>query len=222
MNLFDFPQILIILVLVTIAAIIYLVVRAEKKRTENLKNQAHMMGLSFSEKTPDDFLSSLSEFKLFSKGRSKKAYNLINGSAQGIPYSIFDYKYTVGAGKSSQTPMQTVFFAKKESLKLPKFSMAPEYFYHKIGDLLGSKDIDFTNKPIFSKKYILKGDDDTAIRNTFKEEILSFFERKKEKIAIEANSNKMIIYRPSKNIKPKDLTKFKDESIKIVGLFSEK
>ncbi len=220
MNLFDFPQIIIILVAVTIIGIIYLVARAEKKRTENLKNQAHMMGLSFSDKTPDDFISNLSEFKLFTKGHSKKAYNIIEGNAQGIQYSIFDYKYTVGAGKSSQTPTQTVFSAKKENLKLPKFSMTPEYFYHKIGDLLGSKDIDFADKPIFSKKYILKGDDETTIRNTFKEEILSFFERKKEKIAIEANNSKMIIYTPSKNIKPKELTKFKDESLKIVELFT--
>ncbi|MCK5474899.1 MAG: hypothetical protein KAI53_05835 [Candidatus Aenigmarchaeota archaeon] len=222
MDLFDGPVIIIILVAAAIIGIIYLVVRAEKKRTENLKTKAHMMGLSFSEKTPDDFISTLSEFKLFTEGHSKKAHNLIEGSAQGIQYSIFDYRYTVGAGKHSQTHIQTVFSAKKDNMKLPKFSMTPEYFYHKIGDLLGSKDIDFVNKPIFSKKYLLKGSDETAIRNTFKEEILSFFERKKEKIAIQANGNKMILYRPSKNIKPKDLTKFKDESIKIVELFSEK
>ncbi|NOR85498.1 hypothetical protein GQ473_05260 [archaeon] len=202
-----------------IIIIVFLVNRSAKKRTENLRTAAMMIGLSFVEKAPSDFLDKLSGFKLFNDGYSKKATNLIEGENSGIKFSIFDYKYTVGMGKHSRTYSQSVYFAEGDKINLPIFSLAPESFFDKIGDIVGFKDIDFDNHPIFSKNYLLKGEDEMSIRNTFNENILQFFENRKKKICVEANSNRLVIYNRSETIKPADLITFKDEMLKIVRLF---
>ena len=202
-----------------IVIIVFLVNRSAKKRTENFRNAAMVVGLNFVEKAPNDFLLKFSGFKLFNDGYSKKAKNLIEGEESGIKFSIFDYQYTVGMGKNSRTYSQSVYFAQSDNINLPTFSLGPESFFHKIGNIIGYKDIDFDIHPIFSKNYLLKGEDETAIRNAFSENVLQFFENKKKKYCVEANGNKLVIYNRSETIKPVDLIAFKDEMIKIVRLF---
>ena len=202
-----------------IILIVYLVIRSAKKRTENFRNAAMMIGLTFVEKVPSDFLFRLNGFKLFNSGYSKKATNLIAGEESGIKFSIFDYTYTVGMGKSSQTYSQSVYFAESDKINLPEFSMAPESFFHKIGNIIGYKDIDFDMHQNFSKNYLLKGEDENAIRIAFSENVLQFFENNKKKFCVEANGNRLVIYNRSKTIKPVDLIAFKDEMLKIVRLF---
>ena len=88
----DEPEIMIIFfgVIFVFVVIVFLVIRSAKKRTNNLRNEAMTIGLTFAEKAPKDFLFRLSGFKLFSEGYSKKATNLIEGEESGIIFSIFD------------------------------------------------------------------------------------------------------------------------------------
>lgn len=201
------------------AGIIVLVIIAEKKRVEGLLNLSRKMGFSFQAKVKENIIDQLSNFKLFTFGHSKKVYNLLKGRYNSIRWMIFDYRYTVGGGKSSRTYNQTVACVTDEEFKLPKFTIGPENFLHKIGDKLGMKDIDFEHNKNFSDKYYLKGDDENRIREIFNHQVLSFFENNNSMFNIEVDNNKMLFYRSSKRVKPVEFQTFLDDVSKSVKIF---
>jgi hypothetical protein len=92
-------------------------------------------------------------------------------------------------------------------LNFPKFELEPENTFHKIGQVFGYQDIDFESFPIFSKKYLLRGNDEAKIRELFTPEVIKFFERN-QNIHIEAQGNTLIFYRPSKRCKPDEIKGF--------------
>jgi hypothetical protein len=199
-----------------IGIVIFLTVSAAKKRAENLKKYAVRIGFNYSEKPSNPITN---DFNLFKKGRSRKSYNIMKGSRNGIPLTIFDYRYTTGGGKNSHTYIQTVIIAEPEK-NIPKFTLTPENFLHKIGSAFGYKDIDFDNYPIFSKRYFLRGENDTTIRQLFRPELLNYFERQKKRASIESNSKTLLYYFPSKKTKPEELNKFIEEFNRVIGMFN--
>ena len=52
--------------------------------------------------------SELSHLPLLSRGRARRLVNLIQGETDEAELAIFDYRYTVGSGKNSQTHRQSV------------------------------------------------------------------------------------------------------------------
>ena len=81
--------------------------------------------------------------------------------------------------------------------------------------------VNFDNHPVFSKKYILKGEDEAAIRCVFKKEVLNFLEQKEKKINIEGEKNRIIYYRLGKRIKPMEYKSFIEDAMKIADLFDK-
>ena len=73
----------------------------------------------------------------------------MKGSKNGFSLQVFDYKYTVGGGRSSHTYNQTVAYIKDMKVSLPFFTLGPENFFHKVGSVFGYKDIDFSSHPLF-------------------------------------------------------------------------
>ncbi len=213
-------EIIAILVMITFMALIGLSIRMEnKRRKENIKQTALSLGLSYMDKAPENFLSPLKTFNIFNDGYSKRPYNFMQWKKQDIDCSIFDYKYNSSTGPNGSIYSQTIFLVQTDKLNLTKFSMTPESIFNKIGNKLTKNDIDFDRYTNFSKKYHLKGKDEDAVRKVFTDEIMQFFEHKKERVSIEADGDKIIIYSRSKEIKPKEIHKFKDESLKIVNIF---
>lgn len=147
--------------------------------------------------------------------------NVMKGEMNRIHWTVFDYSYTISTGKSSATYTQTVAFAEMKDTTLPRFTLGPESFFHRIGNLFGYKDIDFENHPSFSKKYHLKGPDEQSIRHTFTPETLSYFESRTKPVNLEGDSSRMIIYNSGKIIKPEEIHHFIDGSSRIAGLFKK-
>ena len=208
---------IIIGIITVIALIIFAVWFYEKKRTEALQRIANALNFSFERKDDDSLLAIHSNFDLFSKGRSKKISNIMNGSSGDMDITIMDYQYTVGSGKNSSTYSQTVIVVQSKYLMLPPFNLSPENIFHKIGGIFGYKDIDFASHPKFSKQYLLRGDDEEAIRNTFSDELLGFYEKDKT-LSTESDHDKFIYYRAAKRLAPKDIQAFLQEAINLYGL----
>lgn len=187
-----------------IALIIYLVIRQEKKRREALLQKAQMRGFTFTQKGKLDQIGKAEEFHLFHIGHGKRIRNLMERNDQGVQSWLYDYQYTVGGGQNAHTHNQTVFQFQTERLKLPPFILRPENVFHKIGQSFGYKDIDFEPFPEFSKKYLLRGDDETAIRKFFNQEVIRWFEVEKRGV-VEGKGPFLICYRSSKRVRPDDL-----------------
>jgi len=209
---------LIITVFFSIAGlVIFIAWFYDKKRSEDLKAIANSLNFSF-ERKGDEFLISMNDdFELFSHGRSKKIYNVMNGRSGDMDITIMDYQYTVGGGKNSSTHAQTIIMVQSNQLELPPFTLTPETVFHKIGSVFGYQDIDFASHPKFSKQYLLRGDDEEYIKETFKEELLDFYEKDKT-LNTEAEYDKFVYYKANKKLAPKEIHGFLQESIDLYGL----
>ena len=82
--------------------------------------------------------------------------------------------------------------------------MRPENVFHKIGSTFGYQDIDFANHARFSSSYILRGEDEEAIRGLFKAYVLDFFARRIS-VSVECNGTHMIVYEARKRRQPEDV-----------------
>jgi hypothetical protein len=162
-----------------VGGIIWLVTRYEQKRTVDLQAVASDIGLEFSTARDEQLLERLQIFALFNKGHSRKMKNVLQAADEHANLSVFDYQYTAGGGQHQHTHRHSVIAVESDSLGLPKFSLRPENLFHKIGEAMGVQDIDFENHPGFSESFVLKGEDETAIRGFFDADLLDFFAQRK-------------------------------------------
>ena len=82
----------------------------------------------------------------------------------------------------------------------------------------GSKDIDFTHHPEFSKKYFLRGEDDEAIRRFFRKGVIQFLENREE-IHIECHKNKLLFYKKRELLTPAEIDyieKFAEDFLAVI------
>lgn len=191
---------------------------AAKRRTERFKQAAEQLKLPFFPEGDDLLIGRLNQFHLFSRGRSKKIINMLHGESNGVELAIFDYRYTIGHGKNARTHCQSVIFFRSPMLSLTPFEMRPETIFHKIGGLFGQKDIDFESHPRFSKKYLLRGEDEARVRRLFTPPVLSFVESQKE-ICVEGGGDQLVFYRQSVKIKPETTREFMQDGLQIFALF---
>lgn len=190
----------------------------EKKRTQAMKLAADRMGHTFEEER-SDLLGELAGFHLFQQGRSQRLRNVISGSQGGVAFKVFDYRYTVGSGKNSQTFRQTVAHVRSDRLRLPSFALRPEHIFHKIGGVFGYQDIDFDSHPTFSKKYLLRGQEEQEIRQTFAPHILDHFDQN-HGLSVEGFGDELVYYRSGRQLKAELLQGHIEEAIRIHGLFA--
>ncbi len=86
--------------------------------------------------------------------------------------------------------------------------------FHKIGSAFGYQDIDFASHPTFSKQYLLRGSDEMAVRNTFSDDLLAYFEQRKG-LSAEGDGDRLVFYRISKRVPPKDISSFMEQGFAL-------
>jgi len=205
-------------ILLLVGIIIYCVRRSEKKRTEQFQQVAQDLGLPFFPKGDDSLLERLDHFHLFSQGHSRKIKNMLHGETDDVELAIFGYRYIVGGGKHTHMYNQSVIYFRSPTLNLPQFAVRPEGLFHKVGGAFGYQDIDFETHPQFSRTYLLRGDDELAVRELFSEELLTFFESQ-QKISVEGGGDQLVFYRGGKRMKPDEVQQFMQEGYRVFALF---
>jgi hypothetical protein len=184
-------------------------IRSAAKRRQALEALAREHGVLYMAEA-GHVLPSLSHLRLFDRGHGRKASDLISDSA-GTEFWLFEYRYVTGSGKNRHTHRMTVAAFPKLSAELPAFELCREHIFHKIGQAFGFQDIDFPEHPSFSKRYLLRGLDERAVRALFDEGLMESF-NKVSKINVEAAGTCMVVYRPGVRVKPRDLLAFLDEA----------
>ena len=140
----------------------------DRIRRNALQAVAEELGLPFYPDGFDGALQDIGHFKLFNTGRAKKQTKAILAESEGTSLCIFDYQYTTGHGKHSQTHRQSVAAVRSTALQMTDFAMKNEGFFNKLGSLVGMQDIDFDSHPRFSKLFLLTGSDEEAVRKLFR------------------------------------------------------
>lgn len=196
---------ILILVFVVIAGLVIALVvytsKKEKERTLAMQQAAQALGWSFAPTAQLGMIPHSNYFNLFNQGHSKTIKNMIYGQMNEAKAAFFDYRYTVGHGKNSHTYNQTVIYFESPRLQLPMFTLSPENFMHKFISALGYQDIDFGNRMEFSKKYLLRGQDEQEIRRAFTDHILAFYEAN-QGLHTEGGGNQLFIYRQGQRVPP--------------------
>lgn len=204
----------ILLSLLFIGAIIILVIvvaaynrKRARERTEHLRAVANLLGWQFGQEAPMDWIPGMERFGLFNSGHSKQINNIMYGHTNGVKAALFDYTYVTGSGKHQSTHYQSVVYFEPRDLDLPVFSLRPENFMHKLISALGYQDIDFVNRPAFSSQYLLRGNEEIAIRNTFHDALLVFYEANPG-ISTDGGGNQIFIFREGRHTPPDQIRAF--------------
>src|SRR4051812_34977360 len=199
-----FSLLFFVVIMVLVVVLLIYQNKKEKARTKALEVTAAQLGWSFSPTAPMNMIAGLERFPLFNQGHGKKIKNFMYGQASGVKAAVFDYIYTVGGGKNSHTYYQSVVYLEPANLNMPFFSLRPENFIHKMLGAFGYQDIDFGQRPEFSKNYLLRGQDEMAIRSVFNDRVLAFFENYGGTSA-DAGGNQLFVYRAGYRCQPHEI-----------------
>lgn len=192
-------------------------------RHKQLQQVAAKLGMEYHAEDDYNLPSHLSDFRLFRKGSSKRAYHILRKQDELMAYDIriFDYRYLRYTGKSMRRHEQTVFFLHSTQLGLPEIWMQPETIFHKIGELVGMEDIDFLRHPKFSGQYRLTGDDEVFIRHHFTDEVLNYFTLEKG-WSMEGVGYFLVLYKKDRVFSPEEIGRFYRQGMKIFKMLSDK
>lgn len=188
------PYVIVIVTLSCLVALFFWQRARARQRTEALERLASEMGFAFEPEADLDQLRALGDLPLYGHGRARHARNALTGRVDHDEIKVFDYQYTTGGGRDQQTWRQTVVLFPGSAHALPDFVLAPENVLHRIGQLFGYQDIDFDSSPAFSRLYLLRGPDETAIRSAFDVSALAFF-AERPGWSVEARSGSVCVYR---------------------------
>jgi hypothetical protein len=201
--------------------VILISVSQNKKRRQAFESFALERGFTYTADDPsiEASLQNLGGFDLFQHGHSRKFKNLLHSRRSNLDIHIFDYRYTTGSGKNSQTHNQTALLLTLPGDALPQFFLRPEGLIDKLAVKMGQADINFDHHPEFSKKFRLTGADENQVRRLFNEALLTFL-LQSPGLCLEAGGTQVLCYARGKLIKPEDLPTRLDQALKVVSLLS--
>ena len=193
---------------------VYFSVVGERTRRAALAQTALMLGFTYLDKVPETVAAGLGNFHLFRRGHSRSGRNLMEGKSADAQVSLLDYQYTTGGGKNSHTHRQTIAIFRGAATGAPEFELTPEHWWDRVAQVFGYKDIDFEASAEFSKHYLLRGPDETAIRAAFGAEALAFFGQSLG-WSVESLGGSLAVYRADKRCKPEEIQPFLADTAKV-------
>jgi carbonic anhydrase len=186
-----------------------------------MKETAFQLGMQYYDNDEGELVRSLSGFKLFQRGQSRKVTNILSiiERERGHELSLFDFSITLGGGKNQSKRKLTAFLVRSAHLRLPLFYLQPKNLMHKIGEYIGlTKDIGFDSHRIFTDSYLLQGNQEIDIRHVFNTDLLDFFSRE-EGWFLEGYGNDLLFYRESGYAKIAEVPGLFDKGEYLYSLF---
>ena len=209
-----------------VVGVIFLVIAAvilsrhlEKKRMQAMEAAAQELGFEFQGLSEGSLSLLTSGFELMNRGRGRKYRNVMHRQAESTSVYIADYQYTVSNGKNSTTHHQTIAVIQSPDLQLPSFNLYPENIFLRFAQALGMQDIDFEEAPKFSRMFVLRGDDEAAIREYFFPQALEDI-TELGAVSVAGAGDRMMIWFGNRRVKPQDLRTFFETAFKIHVLMS--
>lgn len=202
-----------------VVAAVLAVHRTEKQRTAAMQAMAARLGWTYRGDVSFETIGDLDRIELFTQGRRRKLSNLLTSPAGDPRALLFDLSYTTGGGNAQSRHHQTVFYAASDTLQLPAFSLRPQHFFHAIAKMFGYQDIDLTSQPRFSEMFVLRGEDETSVREVFCEAVADFFESR-EDVCAAATGNELLYWRAGRRAGADEIEAFVKDGMDLVARFS--
>jgi hypothetical protein len=139
---FIFAIIIAVVVLVAILGAM-----AARKRTEELRQVAHALGLSFIEGTDSSFDERYPFLDKLCQGSNRYAYNIISGQYRNHSVTVFDYHYetywTDSKGRRQTNHHYFSFLLLLHPQNFPELVICREGWFDKLVQFFGFDDINF-------------------------------------------------------------------------------
>lgn len=208
-----------LMAIITMLTVIIAQRRAQRRRAM-LRQVALRLGFTFDPQGNQGQPVGREGFSLFKRGRAQKIQNVLRGQIDQGEGMVFDYTYVTGSGKHRSSHRQTVALCRLPGEPLPSFTLGPEYFIiHKIAEWFGHTDVDFPSHPTFSKMYTLQGEDEAAVRQLFRTDVLAFFESHGG-WCLEGSGDRLLVYGPGRLIAPEAMSRFLEDVRQMRSLFA--
>jgi hypothetical protein len=215
----------VVLAVIVAPVALYVAYRRASKRAGGLRQVAARLGLTFDLAPPGVPHPELSDLPLFKSAPRSRVRFLLRGTHAGGEVYIFDYAYWAHSG-SKVTKKQTVVAFPIRLAALPKFQLRPQRLLDRTLTALGGQDINFDDDPLFSEQFVLKGEDEAAVRTLFsptlRRALMSTVDLAGEAdrgLCIEGGAGWVIIYRARQQIAPEDIPPFLEEARTIHAAF---
>ena len=217
----DAPEwwVIVILIVIVGGGILGGILYLERRRSRKIEEIARSLGLTFRRKASDADNALTAGCHVGQVGHGRVVSNVLEAArSEELNLTLFDYQYTIGHGKSSNTVYQTITRMESGLFHLPAFVLFPESFLAKMGKMFGSADINFPDSPGFSGKYILRGADEPAIRALFTPALRQALESQ-DRVTIEGAGNLLFIFRKGHRAKPEQIAARLEQDKRIAALF---
>jgi hypothetical protein len=226
-------EFLSLIIVLAVAAFILIFWLLEKRWQENLEKVAKRNWLYFSARLNDEMCKDGYEFlsgfdiisnsnpSLFSTSSKPQLEikNILIKHNSNLNIRIFEYVKVTGYGKNKHKTRYTCIRGTIKN-EFPSFVMRKENIFDKAGALFGFEDIDFERNQEFSKTYFLKSNNQN-IKMLFNNDILTFFEREKPDLTIEARGREFLLYKRNRLKRPEDYATLLNYCEKIINKFSD-
>ena len=141
-----------------------------------------------------------------------------------VSWEIADVTFNEGQAFTAET-FNTTLMVLKLNKKIPVFTLDKEGVFERIFDRViaftGYKDIDFELYPDFSKKFLLKGNNESEIRSFFTDEIIRFFENH-QIYHLESNGEALLIFNKIKLARTDETLEFINYGKELATLLDAK
>lgn len=117
---------------------------------------------------------------------------------------VSDITLTEGAGVAQRDTRITIVHVSDLECTLPDFALEPEHLWTKLSELSSGKDIDFKEHEVFSSRYYLRGENESAIRKCFHADLIHYLEQQ-EAIHIESHRNKLLFWQYRGKMSPEEI-----------------
>ena len=174
------------------------------RRAQELESLARRLGISFRREGSNADKQLMAESPL-GVGIYNHVRNVLEPvPTDGLDMKVFDYSYSFKTGRNLDTATQTVVHVRWPLLRLPSFLFRPKSSLAKLGQVLGAApDINLASAPGFNSMFLLRGGNETVIRQLFTPAVIRHFEQLPG-ISIGGSGDALVVYRDRKLAKPKE------------------
>ncbi len=117
----------------------------------------------------------LETFPFFKTKTIDHAYNVFNGIHNGLKFELFDVDFYEGELIARENHKLTMLII-QTGKTIPQFRLDKERIFDRIAGLAGFQDINIEGYEDFSHRFLLRGNDEEAIRSFFTDRLILFFE----------------------------------------------
>ncbi|GAB4395581.1 MAG: hypothetical protein OHK0053_04700 [Microscillaceae bacterium] len=133
----------------------------------------------------------IAQFTFFGGKQIKTIENRLTKQIEGATLEFMDVVVSEGARNAARSYKTSILFISHIHDHFPDFRLENQGF---LDNFFLGQDINFTQFPTFSKRYLLRGHQEVAIRQFFDEKLILFFEQNPG-FQVETKGDKILIHR---------------------------